>query len=93
MLWLLLVSLTLHCLTIWILFAHLTAIQAIQHALHVWDEPKRLAQPHLPPGTTWAVSDREIAHLERKLAEESAQRSQSLAGSNGWPRTSKGRRG
>lgn len=61
-------------LTIWLLWSHLQAMQSIQRALRVWDQPEHLATPAPEPGTTWVTSEREQARAEQLLTEESHQR-------------------
>ena len=52
----------------------LPLLRSIQRSLSVWDTPKVLTQPVQEPGTSWAMSDAELAAKERELLGESRQR-------------------
>lgn len=77
---LLVLSLSFHVLTLWLLWSHLQIMQRVQQALHVWDRPEHLTTPAPEPGTSWVPSESEQSAQEAQWQHDSAQR----ASRPGW---------
>ena len=68
----------------WLLWGHLGLLQKIERIWGAWIEPGQLAKPAPMPGSSFLVSDAELAARERTLLAESKRRAQSTANPQSW---------